>query len=75
MPKSAPGRRRLGTRAAAAVAIVLSAGAAILMVLAVLLDSEAVTDKVVEGVLPRVSERLGREISLESARAKLLPSP
>ncbi len=76
MPESTHARRRrLGTRAAAAVAIALSAAAAILMVLAVLLDSEAVTQRVVDGVLPRVSERLGREVSLESARAKLLPSP
>jgi AsmA protein len=75
MAEVSRGRRMLGTRAAAAVAIALCGLAAVLTLFAVLLDDEAVTRRVVEGLLPRASEQLGREISLESARAKLLPRP
>ncbi len=70
-----PRRRAIGTRAAAAVAIILCGLAALLTLFTVLLDTEAVQRRVVDHVLPRASESLGRDITLEDARAKLLPRP
>ncbi len=75
MPTPARSRRALGTRAAAAVAIVLCGLAAVLTLFALVLDTEAVQRRVVDHVLPRASEALGREIHLESAKARLLPRP
>jgi AsmA protein len=70
-----PTRRRTGRRVAIAIAVVilvplLLAGAAL-----ALLDSGAVTRKVVDAVLPRASKALGREVTVRGADLDLFPNP
>jgi AsmA protein len=70
------GRSRRAVRRAAVVAGCLLAGfATLLAILFVAIDTQAVARRAKDYLLPRVSERLGREVSVETVRAKLLPNP
>jgi AsmA protein len=67
-PRSVP-RRILTVVAVVAVAVVAS-----VVAFAVLLDSGAVTNRVVQLVVPRASEALGREVRVRDAELDLVPT-
>jgi AsmA protein len=75
-PGSNAGRPRRALRRAAVVAGCLLAGFALLLaILLVSIDTQAVARRAKDYLLPRASERLGRDVSVETVRAKLLPNP
>jgi AsmA protein len=68
-----PIRGRLARRIVVGVAIAVGALVALVVALALLVDSGAVTTRVVNLVVPRVSESLGREVAVRGAHLKLFP--
>ncbi|MBX5484714.1 MAG: AsmA family protein [Myxococcaceae bacterium] len=68
-PKSA------ARRVAVVVVGVLVVGIAAFGVLIALIDSDAVAARVKDAVLPKLSERIGREVTLDEAHARLFPRP
>src|SRR5690606_36863564 len=69
----------LPLRALKILGIALAAFLILLLLLAILLvlfiRSDALEAQVREHVLPRISDRLGREVSVEALEAHILPSP
>lgn len=54
---------------------ILVALVVVLTVVLAAVDQEVVAARVADYVLPKVSERLGRKVTVESARARVLPNP
>jgi AsmA protein len=70
-----PTRRRTGRRIALAIAIVLLLPLLLVGAAVALLDSGAVTKRVMDAVLPRASAALGREVTVRGADLALFPNP
>ena len=66
-------RKGLLRRSAVAIGLALGAIAALAAALALLLQSSAVTGRVVEAILPRASAALGRDVTVKGAGLRLLP--
>jgi len=66
-------RRGFLRRGATALGIVLGALVVVLVALALLLQSAAVTGRVVDAILPRASAALGRDVTVKGAGLRLLP--
>ena len=67
--------RRTGRRIAIALAVVLGLPVVALGAALALLDSGAVTRRVMDAVLPRASAALGRQVSVRGADFDLFPDP
>jgi AsmA protein len=64
---------KLGRRIAVGIAIAAGALVVLVVVLVLLVDSGAVTKRVVDLVVPRVSASLGRDVAIRGADLKLFP--
>ncbi len=67
--------RSIARRIAVAVALAAGAAAVLVALLVLLVDSSFATRRAVDLVLPRASAALGREVTVEDAKLRILPSP
>ncbi len=72
---SDPQRREIVRRLAIGLGVAAGAVVALLVIAVLLLDSKAVTTRVVDAILPRVSASLGREVTIGATSLDLFPNP
>lgn len=72
---NAPQRRGILRRIAIGVGVAVALVVVLLVAAVLLIDSKAVTSRVVDAILPRASAALGRDVTIRSTALSIFPSP